>query len=164
MKINLAIVLTVFLLTNICKAQNTAKPKFNVLSIELGKTGLIYNLNYDHQFREKKLGVRLTAGSNLAEYLQLINVGGGVYYLHGKNKHFFETGADLQYMKVDEVSDDQRGFTSIYPDYSIETFYASFNLGYRLYGKSTLFRVGLSPGFITNEFLPGAYISYGFRF
>lgn len=120
MKINLSIFLPVFLLTNICAAQNTAHPKYNALSLELGKTGLIYNINYDHRFKEKNFGIRLTAGSNLAQYLQLINVGGGVYYLHGKGKHFFETGADLQYMKVDEVSDDQVGFANLvtYPNYS----------------------------------------------
>jgi hypothetical protein len=33
----------------LCFAQTTEKPKHNALSFELGKTWLIYNLNYDNK-------------------------------------------------------------------------------------------------------------------
>ena len=63
-------------------------------------------------------------------------------------------------------SDDQKGFASIfvYPDYPLKTIYPSINLGYRRYGKNSLFRVGLAPGMIQGKLIPGGYISYGFTF
>jgi hypothetical protein len=91
-------------------------------------------------------------------------LGGGGYHLIGKTSNFLEVGADLNYLSVDEVSDDQRGFVLIYPDYSIQTYYVSINIGYRRYGKSNLFRIGFAPGFIKQDFIPGGYISYGITF
>lgn len=146
----------------LCSAQTTSKT--NAVSFELGKTGLIYNLTFDHKVAAKNLGFRLSVGSNLAKYLNAIAIGGGGYYLVGKTNRFLELGADLQYLIVDEVSDDQKGFAFVYPDYSIKTFYPSLNLGYRAYGKQTLFRVGFSPGVIDNDLVPGGYISFGLRF
>ncbi len=134
------------------------------MSLEVGKTGLIYNLTYDHKLRNKNFGFRVIAGSNLAKYLQAYMVGAGSYYLIGKQSSFLELGADLNYLSIDEVSDDQRGFTIIYPNYSINTYYVSANFGFRIYGKSSLFRAGLSPGFAKNGFMPGAYISFGVTF
>jgi hypothetical protein len=146
----------------VCKAQT--KAKLNAVSFELGKTGLIYNLTFDHKAATKNLGFRLGAGSNFAQYLNAISVGGGGYYLVGKTSRFFELGVDLQYLIVDEVSDDQKSFSFVYPDYSIKTIYPSLNLGYRAYGKRTLFRIGFSPGLIESDFVPGGYVSYGLRF
>jgi hypothetical protein len=77
---------------------------------------------------------------------------------------FLKTGVDIQYLIVDEVRDDQKGFAFVYPDYSTKTPYLSLNLGYRSYGNRTMFRVGLSPGLIGNDFVPGCYISYGLLF
>lgn len=152
------------LLTHTCIGQATAKEKSSALSFELGKTGLIYNLNYDHKFGDKNFGFRVDAGSNLAKYLEASMVGGGGYYLIGKRNHFFELGADLNYLSVYEVSDDQISIVFIYPDYTIKTYYASLNLGFRKYGKRSLFRIGFSPGFFSKGFIPGGYISYGGRF
>jgi hypothetical protein len=146
----------------LCNAQTN--PKVNALSFEIGKTGLIYNLTFDHKAASKDLGFRLGAGSNLAKYLNAISVGGGGYYLIGKTSHFLELGLDLQYLIVNEVSDDQKGFSFVYPDYSVRTFYPSLNLGYRAYGKRTLFRIGFSPGLIESNFVTGGYIGIGFRF
>lgn len=143
-------------------AQTT--PKLNAVSFELGKTGLIYNLTFDHKIRTNNFGFRVGIGSNLAKYLNAISVGGGGYYLVGKTNNFFELGLDMQYLTVEEVSDDQKGFAFIYPDYSIQTFYPSLNLGYRAQGERTLFRVGFSPGLIDSNLVPGGYISYGLRF
>jgi hypothetical protein len=148
----------------ICKAQTTFSSRNNSLSFELGKSGLIYNLSFDHKLQDKNLGFRLGTGSNFAKYLQAFTIGAGGYYLKGGETNFLELGIDLNYLSVDEVSDDQKGFSLIYPDYPIKTFYASANVGYRRYGKSTLFRIGISPGFIKNEFLPGGYISFGLTF
>ena len=143
--------------------QTTDNSRKNALSFELGKTGLIYNLGFDHRFPGKNFGFRFTIGSNFGKHLHAFSAGGGGYYLAGKKKHF-ECGIDLHYLSVDEVSDDQKGFVLIYPDYSIKTIHASIDLGYRKYGNKSLFRIGVAPGFIKNDFLPGAYISYGFIF
>ena len=150
--------------STICLAQTKGQPKKNALSFELGKTGLIYNLTFDHKLKSKNIGFRFGAGSNLAKYLNAVSVGGGGYYLIGKTHHFLELGLDMQYLVIDEVSDDQKGFAFVYPDYSIKTFYPSLNTGYRSYGKHTLFRIGFSPGLIKKEFVPGGYISFGITF
>lgn len=157
-------VFSLLLCTTLCSAQTTDRPKYNALSFELGKTGLIYNLNYDHKFQCNNFGFRFGAGSNLAKYLFAFILGGGGYYLAGKRSSFLELGADLNYLVVIEESDDQRSFAFVYPNYSIKTYYAGLNLGYRKYGKSSLFRIGFSPGFIKNEFVPSGYISYGVTF
>ncbi len=149
-----------------CNAQTSEKPKINAISFELGKTGLIYNLTFDHKLASKNIGFRFGAGSNLGQYLNVISVGGGGYYLVGSITKFLELGLDIQYLIVDEVSDDQRGIASIfvYPNYSIKTIYPSLNLGYRCYGKKSLFRVGFSPGLIKSKLIPGGYVSYGITF
>ena len=159
-----ATIFAIFVCLTLCKAQPTDRPKLNAISFELGKTGLIYNLNFDRKLENKNLGFRFGVGSNLSKYLNATTIGGGGYYLAGRQKHFFEFGVDIQYLIIDEVSDDQRGFSFIYPDYSIRTLYPNLNVGYRSYGKRTLFRVGISPGLIKSELVPGGYISYGFIF
>jgi hypothetical protein len=164
MKPYLAAISVILACVTLCSAQTNDKPRLNALSVELGKTGLIYNLNYDHKLTSKNFGFRLGAGSNLAKYLNAVSVGGGGFYLIGKTNHFLELGMDLQYLIVGEVSDDQKGFAFVYPDYSIKTLYLSVNLGYRSYGKRTLFRIGFSPGLIKTEFVAGGYISYGLTF
>lgn len=159
-------ILAIFLCVTLCNAQTNENAKMNAISFELGKTGFIYNLNVDHKLVSKNFGFRFGAGSNLGQYLNAISVGGGSYYLRGRQNSFFELGLDIQYLLVDEVSDDQKGFASIfvYPDYPIKTIYPSINLGYRRYGKNSLFRVGLAPGMIQGKLIPGGYISYGFTF
>lgn len=130
---------------------------------ELGKTGLIYNLGYDHQLAGRKTGFRFAGGSNLGKYQSLFNVGGGVYQLYGGSKNHFETGLDIYYMEVNIESDDQIG-SLIYPDYPIQTFYLSANIGYRRSTGKRLFRIGISPGLTKDEFIPGGYISFGIGF
>jgi len=146
----------------LCTAQTTFKA--NAVSFELGKTGLIYNLTFDRKAHSKNFGFRFGFGSNFAKYLNAIVAGAGGYYLIGKSNRLLELGMDLQYLAVNEVSDDQKGFSFIYPDYSIKTFYPSLNLGYRAYSKRTLFRIGLSPCVIDSYFVPGGYMSLGLRF
>ena len=148
----------------VCNAQTNDKVKSNSLSFELGKTGLIYNLTFDHKFKDKNFGVRVGIGSNFSKYLPLFSTGAGGYYLIGKRKSFLELGVDINYLNVDEVSNDQRGVNLFYPNYSIKTYHASMNIGYRTYGKRSLFRIGVSPGLFKNGFIPGGYISYGLTF
>jgi hypothetical protein len=163
MKHNLTIIIILFFCKVVCNAQTTGKKSNNnAFSIELGKTGLIFNLSFDHKFPAKNFGYRINIGSNFAKYLNAFSTGGGGYYLFGQKKNYFELGIDLSYLNVYELSDDQKGFILLTPDYSIKTFYASMNLGYRKYGDKGLFRIGISPGFIRSDFLPGGYISYGF--
>ena len=146
---------------SLCHAQLPGK--LNAVSIEVGKTGLIWNLGFDHKLETIKAGYRLGAGSNFGKYLAAKTVGGGGYYLAGNTNRFLEIGVDLQYLVIDEVSDDQRGVAIVYPDYDVKSFYPSLNIGYRVYSKNALFRIGLSPGIIDNDFVPGGYISYGLR-
>jgi hypothetical protein len=131
---------------NISYAQGNNK--LQAVSFEIGKTGLIYNLNYDHKLRDKNFGLRIGMGSNAGQYLRLFSFGGGGYYLFGNSNKFFELGGELNCLSVDEISDDQKSFTSlvIYPNYSTKTFYASLNAGYRKYTKKALFRIGIAPG------------------
>ncbi|MEO6819106.1 MAG: hypothetical protein ABI204_05225 [Ginsengibacter sp.] len=164
MKLKAITILYFLFAFTICKAQTNLNLKNNALSFELGKTGLIYNVNFDHRFKNNNLGFRLSVGSNFAKYLQAFTTGAGGYYLLGNETNFLELGIDLNYLSVDEISDDQRGFTFLSPDYPVKTLYTSANIGYRRYGKSTLFRIGVSPGLIKNDFLPGGYVSFGVRF
>jgi hypothetical protein len=166
MKTYFATLFAILLCVTLCSAQTSERQNLNAVSIELGKTGVIYSLNFDHKFATKNFGFRLGAGSNLGQYLNVTSAGAGAFQLIGTKNKFLELGLDMQYLEVDEVSDDQKGFASIfvYPNYSIKTLYPSLNLGYRRYGKNTLFRVGLSPGLIKSELIPGGYISYGFTF
>ena len=76
----------------VCNAQSTDKSRINAFSFELGKSGLIYNLYYDHKFQDKNLGIRIGIGSNFAKYLAAFSTGGGGYYLLGHKKSFFEIG------------------------------------------------------------------------
>jgi hypothetical protein len=164
MKIPLTATIAIFLCTTICKAQNPITYKSNAISIELGKTGLIYGLSYDHKFKAKNFGVRASAGIFTSEYLDASSFGAGGYYLFGKTNRFFELGMELQYINVDETSDDQKSVPLVYPDYTVKTFYPSLNLGYRRYGEKTLFRIGLSPNLIKSEFVLGGYVSFGLTF
>ncbi|HZF65752.1 MAG TPA: hypothetical protein VEZ55_14755 [Chitinophagaceae bacterium] len=166
MKSLLTAICAILISVTLCNAQSSDKPGLNAVSFELGKTGLIYNLNFDHKLASKNFGFRVGAGSNLGMYLTVISVGGGGYHLIGNKNRFFELGLDIQYLIVDEVSDDQKGFASIfvYPNYSTKTLYPSANLGYRKYGNKTVFRGGLAPGFINNKVVPGGYLSFGVTF
>src|SRR5215213_4234967 len=160
------LLLTAFLF---CSIYGSAQKKYwpkktDAISFELGKSGLIYNLTFDHKFKGRNFGVIVGAGSNLAKYLNAFKIGGGPYFLVGQIKHFLEMGIELHYLIVDEVSDDQKGFAIVYPNYSVKSYYATFNLGYRLIGNRNLFRIGISPGFIKDDFVPGAYISFGILF
>ena len=128
--------------TILCNAQAAEKTKLNAVLLELGKTGLIYNIVLDH---------KLTTGA-------------GGYYLVGKSKSVLELGIDVNYLSVNDVSEDVKEIPLVYPDYSVKTLYTSLNIGYRKYSDKTLFRIGISPGFIKSGFVPGGYISFGFMF
>lgn len=131
--------------------------------LEAGKNGLLLSGIYDYQIAKSNYGFRAGAGSNFAKYLSAFTITTGAYKLFGNDIHFFETGIDMQYLHINEVSDDQRGIPLLYPDFSIKILYPSFNLGYRRSYKSSIFRIGFSPGVIKNEFIPGGYISFGFK-
>ena len=155
-------VLACLWLTKLTLAQDT---KRNALSVELGKTGAIFNLTYDRKGETAKIGWRAFGGSNLGSSVQLFYVGGGVYYLTGKRSSHLELGTDLSYLHVDVSSEDQfRMGNLVAPTYETQTLFTSFNIGYRHYGRNSLFRIGLAPGFTSKEWLPGGYLSYGIRF
>lgn len=147
-----------------CNTQTSAQSNLNAVSLEIGKTGLIFNLNYDHKIKKSKIGFRLGFGASPSSDLRAITTGGGGYVLIGSSAQFLELGVDLQYLYIEEISDDQKGVPLIYPDYPVTTLYPSLNVGYRKYGKKTLFRIGISPGIINGDFVPGGYISFGITF
>lgn len=164
MKFLLTTIFTLGICISMCKAQQIGEPKFNAISFELGKTGLIYNLTFDHRMKKENLGFRFNAGSNFAKYLNAISLGVGSYYLIGRSAQFLELGVDLQYLIINKESDDQRGFSFVYPDHAVSTLLPSANIGYRTTGKHTLFRVGISPGLVENKIFPGGYIGVGVLF
>ncbi len=112
----------IFALT-ICRAQTISTSKNNALSFELGKSGLIYNLNFDHRFQNKNFGIRFGLGSNFSKYLQASTTGGGGYYLIGRTTNSFELGIDLNYLSVEENSDDQKGVPLLIPNYAVSIYY-----------------------------------------
>jgi hypothetical protein len=65
----------------ISKAQHANN---NSLSGGIGKTGLIFNIIYDHGFNNKIFGIQLGAGSNFSGKFTAATAGGGAYYLVGK--------------------------------------------------------------------------------
>jgi hypothetical protein len=142
------------------KGQNK---KLQSLSGELGKNGLIFSIIYDCQLSKSQFGFRTGAGTSFGKYVQGHTITAGGYKLLGKGKEFFELGIDVQYLSVTEVSDDQRGIPTIYPDYQTTTLYPSLNIGYRKCNSKSLFRVGIAPGFTNDGFLPGVYISLGIK-
>ena len=109
-----------------------------------------------------QFGFRTGAGTNVSKYLTARTGTIGGYKLFGNNNRYFELGADIQYLNINEVSDDQKGFALLYPDFSTNTLYPSLNMGFRKYNKKSMFRAGASPGFTKHGFLPGAYLSFGF--
>src|SRR5688572_7550069 len=110
-----SLLLVVFLSLHIYSPGQKKLDKLQAISFELGKTGVIFNLTYDQRF--SKFGFRGGAGSNFNKYLRAITFGGGGFYLLGKKNSFFELGTELNYLAVEEFSDDQRSFTLIFPDH-----------------------------------------------
>ena len=68
MKSLLSAFFTLLISTTLCNAQTNVKPKLNAISLELGKTGLIYNIVFDHRFKDKNYGIRVDIGSNFLQY------------------------------------------------------------------------------------------------
>lgn len=137
--------------------------KQNALSVEIGKTGAIFNVTYDRKSETAKVGLRAIAGSNFGSHINVVNVGGGAYYLAGKSVNSLELGTDILYLHVNVDSEDFRSGNLVAPAYNTRTLFTSFNIGYRHTGRNTLFRVGIAPGFTKQEWLPGGYLSYGVR-
>src|SRR5688572_2533382 len=145
----LIILLFGFLISN---AQEKTRP--NSLSIEIGKTGLLPSLIFDHQF-PIRFGIRAGGGYNSFYEFKVKTAGGGLYYLFGNKKRHLETGIDFYYLNTyDSNNDDQVVMPLFYPNYSAEGLYTSINLGYRSCGTSTMFRIGFSPGVFEGEFIP----------
>ena len=152
-----------FIFFAVCTGQNNINAKNNTLSLELGKVGTIFNVTFDHKIKAKKYGYKLNIGSNLFQYQNVLQVGGGLYYLKGKQNNFIELGIDLSYFQYTELSDDQRGFSFLLINDYTKTVYSNVNIGYRFVGNKSMFRIGISPGVMNTGFVIGGYISYGFK-
>lgn len=165
MKIFMLIFWLVSFLSNECSSQRLDRLANNAISVEIGKNGLIWNLAFDHKFNDKKFGFRFSTGSNFLRYLNAFNAGGGIYFLAGSRKNYLELGVNFEYLKIDQISDDQVDFLSLFldPRYPVKGLYTSVNIGFRSYFTIGVLRIGVSPGFIKNDFIQGAYIGYGFQ-
>lgn len=162
MKAILFLILLFFLAGTVHSQSNKYK---YALSAEIGKSGLIYSLIFDNTLKDRKFGLRGGMGTNFGRYRSAIMGLVGAYRLFGKNGHFFETGIDLHYLSIENISDDQAGIsTFVHPNYPTRTYYITANGGYRVHAGKILFRVGIAPGFTKDEFIPGGYLSFGFRF
>ncbi len=163
MKAVILVVLFVFVSSSLYAQQGKAK-RYS-LSAEVGKSGLIYSIVFDNSLKGSRYGLRGGMGTNFGKHAEAIMGLVGVYRLFGNGGRFFEAGIDMHYLYIDIVSNDQAGApTILYPDYSTNTIYVTFNAGYRVNAGKILFRLGAAPGFTKHEFIPGAYISGGIRF
>jgi hypothetical protein len=157
----LALVL-LFSSTFMCSyAQRKTNDELKTVSAELGKVGLLFNLSFDYKWKNSPFGARVFLGSNFARYLSAATAGAGGYVVFGNKWHMFETGVEIAYLNISEVSDDQFGFAIIFPSYSIKGISTSLNLGYRNRYKNNIFRIGFSPTILKDVFIPGGYFSYG---
>jgi hypothetical protein len=145
------------------KAQSVKNTSHHTVGIEAGKLGAVFHLIYDYRFKNLKWGLRANAGTNFGKYLDVFQTGAGAYYLLGKKNDHLELGLDVNYFYADEISDDQRPGISLIPVRNASTMFTSGNLGYRHYGKRTVFRVGVSQGYIhsVKNYYTGAYLSFG---
>jgi hypothetical protein len=156
--------ISLILLLIFSRLHSQQKPALRSFNIELGKNGMVTNLYYDQVIKNKNYGFRLGAGSNFARYLREVTGTVGGYYLVGKRSNFFETGIDLAYLSIEKNSDDQVANNFLKPNKPISGFYSTINLGYRMVGKKFLFRIGIAPGMVKDEFIPGAFTSIGIFF
>ena len=138
-------------------------PKYNILSFQIGKQGLLFNISYDHKFQHNNWGYKLETGANLFKGFQVNTVSIGSYILKGEKNNFLELGLDINYLysyiPQDDVSGD--GLTFFYDNYN--TLYSNLNFGFRKYYKSGMFRLGFAPGYLRDRFLYGGYVSLGFK-
>jgi len=162
MKTLVVIVFCLFVSINLF-SQNKELPR-NIIALEIGKTGLIYNLVFDNRLKGSLYGFKLGLGSNFGKYIRAFAVQLGMYRLFGNKNRFFEAGIDIHYLDSEEDSNDQFSVSSfVYPNKTTNTYFVSINTGYRVYFRKSIFRIGFAPGFTKDEFIPGGYISFGFR-
>jgi hypothetical protein len=148
------------------KAQAVKNTSRYAVGIEAGKLGAVFHLIYDYRVKSLQWGMRANAGRNFGKYLDVFQTGAGAYYLLGKKNNHLEMGLDVNYFYADEISDDQRPGISLIPVRNASTIFTSGNLGYRHYGVRTVFRVGVSQGYIhsVKNYYTGAYLGFGFTF
>jgi len=139
--------------------QNNTK----TIIVEFGKNGLVFNLLYDQVFDQKKIGFHVGGGTTLINTnFELRTATVGLFKLIGKKQNFLELGLDAQYHFASEYANDVKGVTLVAPVYTYEGVYCFAVIGYRHFTERRLFRIGFSPGVVETEFIPGAYIGYGF--
>lgn len=154
-------ILWVLITTNSSTAQTSKNNYRHSVGMEIGKLGFVYNIIYDYRFKNLNMGLRANAGRNMNKYLEVYQAGGGCYYLFGKKNDHLELGVDINYFNSSEISDDQRTSLTLFPVRTASTIYSSGNLGYRSYSKKTVFRVGVSQGYLVRNYYTGGYISFG---
>ncbi len=135
-------------------AAQTVRAK-NSFYIEGLGNGLVYSLNYDRLFMERKktiLAARIGASwfpSGGGNYR--IGALGELNLLYGKGKHFLETGLGLSYMYLDDYYwlTDEQGTVLEVVDQKLHWLFATGRFGYR-YQKPEggfFFRAAFTPVF-----------------
>ncbi len=139
-------------------------PKFNVVSFQIGKQGILFNVNYDHKFQNKNWGYKLETSANLFKGFQLNTFSIGSYILKGNSIKNLELGFDINYLYTWTSQDDVKGANvTFFPEENFNTLYPNLNIGYRKYYQKGMFRVGFAPGYFRDRFLYDGYISIGIK-
>lgn len=143
----------------------------NSIFLELGGNGLLYSLNYDHKFFDHasaRIGgmyLPLSADdpSTFDGRISMIFVPIMANYLVGNGNSRLEIGGGVTVVRVDgggtvenEQIDDFRGAGAVFTG----------TIGYRLQPRNGgfLFRIGFTPLFAPDGFLPWAGLSLGATF
>ena len=163
MKSFIFIFLFFFNINSVLAQNRIESPKFNIISFQIGKQGILFNINYDHKFQNKNWGYKVETGTSFTKDFRVNTFAFGNYILKGQNTNFLELGLDINYLysyiSQDDVSGS--GLTFFYDDYN--TLYPNLNIGYRKYYKRGMFRLGFAPGYLRDRFLYGGYVSIGIK-
>lgn len=139
--------------TNLKRAQN--------IYIEALAQGLVLSANYDTRFGKTRngLGARIGLGALGVDGTTIFTVPVSINYLLGKGKNFFEIGLGATYASLSNDEDDVIFGTG-------KTVVGTTAFMYRLQPIESGFsiRVGLTPLFTSDDFLPYYGFSLGYTF
>jgi len=131
--------------------------------VELGGQGLLFTVNYDTRFSNKRNGIggRVGIGYLAASGDHLTTIPVGINYLLGKGKNFFEVGLGATYIGAGGND------SSLLFDENTSNVVGTMSFSYRLQPIESgfSFRAGFTPVFNGDFFVPYyAGISLGYTF
>ena len=147
----------------------TPPPASHAIYAELGGPGMLLSLNYDSRLSSRKdgLGIRAGIGTSFGKDPSFVSVPVGLNYLVGHGGNYFEGGAGITYVDIDNATPNQR-FSIGNKDYdhTARLVFGNIVLGYRhqVSDAGVNVRAGISPFFGggTAGMLP--YFSLGYNF